>query len=83
MVDGDWFEMRTIQGVLKPVAFIETIQVPFKSVEDMNKRYPLSKAKEAFCLYVEENWLPTYIVWHNPECADFLVQRVKEPNPKR
>ena len=76
MLDMDWIEMRVLMGKLRPVAFIECITYRGDNIEKANIEKPLTKAKKALCDYCAEHWLPTFIVWFNPDkLTDFLVQR--------
>jgi hypothetical protein len=82
VTDGDWFEQRVKNGEFKSVAYIETIQVP--TVDRANENYPLWSSKRSLCLEIERKMgIPAYIVWHNAECNDFMVQRISETTPKR
>jgi len=82
MTDGDWFEQRVIEGELKAVAYIETIEI--EKPGEGNKSHPLWKSKRALCLEIERKMgIPAYVVWHNAACNDFLVQRITETNPRR
>lgn len=89
MTDGDWFEQRwrvssrhRVHGEFKSVAYIETIQVSV--VEGANERYPPWPSKQSLCLEIENKMkIPAYVVWHNPECTDFLVLRISEDKPVR
>lgn len=84
MTDGDWFEQRSREGKLKSVAYIETIQL--SQVEEAHKHHAVwaSKAKGGLTAEIEERMgVPAYVVWHNPECTDFLVLRIMETEPKR
>lgn len=82
MTDGDWFEQRVKNGELVSVAYIETIQID--TVEEADKRYPLWKSKKSLTPEIGKRMgIPAYVVWHNPECTDFLVLRSTETKPKR
>lgn len=84
MTDGDWFEQRLKDGKLTAVAYIETIQVP--SVDRAVKgEFPVWSSKKSLCSEIEEKMaIPSYVVWHNAECNDFLIARITElTNPKR
>lgn len=72
MVDGDWFEMRVRDGALKPIAYIETVEV-----DNPWERLPLWKATKALvCSVVERIGIPIYVVWHNAECNRFSIWKV-------
>lgn len=85
MVDMDWVEMRVVNRELIPVAFVECITYRGENIEEANIEKPLTRAKKALCEYCEKNWLPTYVVWFNPdklgEGARFLVQRINSETP--
>lgn len=82
MTDGDWFEQRAIRGTLKSVAYIECIE--FVPVAGADKARPVWDHKKSLCLEIEHGMgIPAYVVWHNPECTDFLVLRITETKPKR
>lgn len=82
MTDGDWFEQRVIGGELKSVAYIETIQV--SSIAEADKDYALWPSKKSLTSEIEERMgIPAYVVWHNPECTDFLVLRITGTEAKR
>lgn len=72
MTDGDWFEQRVIDGKLVSVAYVETIEVD--EVESADINYPLWESKKALNEEIEGKMkIPALIVYHNPECNDFLV----------
>ena len=82
MTDGDWFEQRWINGKITSVAYIETIQIG--SVENANVEYPVWEHKERLCREIEEKMgIPVFVVWHTPDCKDFMVLRITETEPKR
>jgi len=82
MTDGDWFEQRVRNGKLISVAYIETIEIDNPSEGD--KTHPVWKSKKSLLLEIQEKMdIPSYIVWHNAECTDFLVLRISETKPKR
>ena len=82
MTDGDWFEQRWRDGEFKSVAYIETIQVSI--IDKANEYYPLWSSKRSLCLEIENKMkIPAYVVWHNPECTDFLVLRITKDKPMR
>lgn len=82
MTDADWFEQRLKDGQLRTVACIETIEVGV--VDSADKDYPLFRSKKPLYQEMEGKMgFPVYIVWHNPECTDFLVLRITETKPKR
>jgi len=77
MTDGDWFEQRVLDGDLKSVAYIETIQVP--SLRNADQKYPVWKSKKELSLEIQRKMnIPAYIVWHNEECTRFLVRKISE-----
>lgn len=72
MTDGDWFEQRVIGAKLVSVAYIETIQVD--DVEGADINYPVWRSKKALNDEIEQKMnIPVYVVYHNPQCSDFLV----------
>ena len=87
MVDMDWIEMRVIDGNLIPVAFIEVITYRDEWLHKAHESKPLTTAKRKLCEYSEKYWVPTYVVWTNPDLlvaepkiAHFLVKRMgKDP----
>jgi len=84
MTDGDWFEQRMRYGKVVTVAYIETIGVPKPTVENADKEYEPWGLKPHLCREIEERMsIPSYIVWHNEDCTDFLVLRITETTPKR
>jgi len=82
MTDGDWFEQRKKGEEFKSVAYIETIKV--KSVDNAHITYPVWRSKKSLILEIEKKMgIPAYVVWHNPDCTDFLVSRLSENIPTR
>lgn len=73
MTDGDYFEQRLIDGELCAVAYIETIQVPDVHAAQMGG-YPVWPSKDALCKEIQRKMnIPSFIVYHNATCDDFLV----------
>lgn len=73
MTDGDYFEQREIDGELRAVAYMETIQVSDVNAAQMG-RYPVWPSKDALCKEIQRKVkIPSFIVYHNPKCDDFLV----------
>jgi len=73
MTDGDWFEQRKRNGKLVSVAYIETIQVP--DIDQWSEYEPWP-SKIALGMEIETKMgIPSYIVWHSPECTKFIVKR--------
>lgn len=82
MTDADWWEQRVKNGQLRTVACIETIEV--KVVDSADKGHPLFPSKKPLYQGIQEKMgIPVYIVWHNPDCNDFLVLRLGETKAKR
>jgi len=82
MTDGDWFEQRVIDNDFRSVAYIETIQV--EEVDEAAFTHPVWSSKRSLALEIEAKiGIPTYVVWHNPDCSDFLVLRLSETRPRR
>jgi len=82
MTDGDWFEQRFINGVFRQVAYIETIQMPL--VDGADELRPTWPHKRSLCLDIERGMgIPAYVVWHNEDCTEFLVQRISHGVPRR
>lgn len=84
VTNGDWFEQRSIDGKLATIALIETIEVPGgRNTETADKEFPIWQSKKALLENAEKEWnVPTFIVWHNPSCTEFLVQRIGQPPVK-
>ena len=73
MTDGDFFEQRVVDGRFCSVAYIETIEVDDVNTAQMGG-YPIYPHKDALCKEIQEKMkIPSYIVYNNPECTDFLV----------
>jgi len=82
MTDGDWFEQRVIDGQLRSVAYVETIQLT--DVEEAPVTHPVWSSKRSLLLEIESKMrIPAYIVWHNEACDDFLVLRPTDNTSRR
>ena len=84
MTDGDWFEQRKIGGKLRAVAYIETIEVKSPSVVEAQIYFRVWFSKKALLEDIHERMgIPSFIVWHNPTCTEFLIQRSPVENPPK
>lgn len=74
MVDGDWFEIRFIDGKLRVVAYVETIQIPNdKTYLD----YPVWEAKRFLAEEISKGMgIPAFIVWNTKDCKIFFVNEI-------
>lgn len=77
LADTDWFEMRQVNGVVRPVACIETMQIGALFIRNAQQEYPLWDTKRhlliAIAVYMN---IPVYIVRHTSDCKLFSVARL-------
>jgi hypothetical protein len=73
MTDGDYFMQVKVGEKVCVVAYVEEIDVD--NVEDaMLGGYPVWPSKDALCREIMEKMnIPSFILYHNPQCTDFLV----------
>jgi len=73
MTDGDFFLQVAIDEHICTTAYLELIQVP--SVENVTHgSYKIWPSKDALCREIMKHMgIPSFIVYHNSECTDFLI----------
>jgi len=73
MTDGDYFLQAKIGGKLSSVAYVEEIEVEDVDAAMLGS-YPIWPSKDALCREIKEKMkIQSFIVYHNPQCTDFLV----------
>jgi uncharacterized protein YcgI (DUF1989 family) len=83
MTDGDFFIQINIDGKVETVAYIEEIQV-FDVDAAQFGDYPIWPSKDALCREIMKRMaIQSFIVYHNPQCTDFLVFNFENSSYKR
>ena len=78
LTDGDFFEQRKIEDVLKAIAYFETIQIPQYAIPE---DYPIWDSKKALAEQISKQMdIPAYFVWHYPDCKIFFVNKLNSTN---
>jgi hypothetical protein len=81
MTDGDYFEQRKKYGVLRAVAYFETIEI---ADVDKFEDYPVWIHKLALAREIQTKMeIPAFIVWHNPQCDTFVVLNLMNQQVKK